>query len=40
MVVKIKEHFEKTRHVQNDDKFKKCILRGERNTRYHEKKSI
>ena len=37
MVVKIKEYFEKTRQVKNTDKSKKYILRGERNTRYHEK---
>ena len=37
MVVKIKEYFEKTRHVKNNDKSKKYILRGHRNTRYHEK---
>ena len=37
MVVKVKEYFEKTRHVKNNDKSKKYILRGHRNTRYHEK---
>ena len=37
MVVKSKEFFEKTRHIKNNDKFKKYILRGERNTRYHER---
>ena len=37
MVVKVKESFEKTRHVKNNDKSKKYILRGERNARYHEK---
>ena len=37
MVNKIKEYFEKTRHVKNNDKFKKYILRGQRNRRYHEK---
>ena len=37
MVVKIKESFEKTRQVKNNDKSKKCILRGHRNARYHEK---
>ena len=36
MVVKVKESFEKTRHVINNDKSKKDILRGERNVRYHE----
>ena len=35
MVVKVKEKFEKTRHVKNNDKSKKYILRGERNVRYH-----
>ena len=37
MVVKVKESFEKTRHVKNNDKSKKYILRGQRNARYHEK---
>ena len=37
MVVKLKESFEKTRQVKNGDKSKKYILRGQRNTRYHEK---
>ena len=37
MVVKIKESLEKTRHVKNNDKSKKYILRGQRNVRYHEK---
>ena len=37
MVLKVKEFFEKTRHVKNNDKSKKYILRGERNTRYHGK---
>ena len=31
MVVKVKEKFEKTRHVKNNDKSKKYILRGQRN---------
>ena len=35
MVVKVKESFEKTRQVKNNDKSKKYILRGERNVRYH-----
>ena len=35
MVVKVKEKYEKTRHVKNNDKNKKYILRGERNVRYH-----
>ena len=34
MAVKVKKN-EKTRHVKNEDKFKKHILRGERNVRYH-----
>ena len=34
MVLKVKENFEKTRHVRNNDKFKKYILRGERKRRY------
>ena len=37
MVVKVKKSFEKTRHVKNNDKSKKNIQRGRRNTRYHEK---
>ena len=37
MVVKVKEFFEKTRHVKNNDKSKKYILRGQRNARYHER---
>ena len=37
MVVKVKEYFEKTRHVKNNDKFKKYILRGERNVRCYER---
>ena len=37
MVVKVKEKFEKTRHIKNNNKSKKYILRGERNARYHEK---
>ena len=37
MVVKVKEPFEKTRHVKNNDRTKKYILRGQRNARYHEK---
>ena len=37
MVVKIKESFEKTKHIKNNDKSKKYILRGQRNTRYYEK---
>ena len=37
MVVKLKQSFEKTRQVKNNDKSKKYILRGHRNTRYQEK---
>ena len=37
MVVKIKESFENTRQVKNNDKSKKYVLRGERSARYHEK---
>ena len=37
MVVKIKEYFEKTRHVKNNDKSKKYNLRGYKNAKYHEK---
>ena len=37
MVVKVKESFEKTRYVKNNNKSKKYILRGQRNVRYHEK---
>ena len=37
MVVKVKEYFEKTREVKNNDKSKKYILRGQRNAIYHEK---
>ena len=34
---KIKEYFEKTRQVKNNDKSKKYILRGQRNVRYHDR---
>ena len=37
MVIKSKESFEKTRHIKNNDKSKKFVLRGQRNARYHEK---
>ena len=40
MVVKSKEYFEKTRQVKNNDKFKKYILKGQRNAIYQEKKII
>ena len=33
MVVKVKEKFEKARHVKNNDKCEKYILRGEKNVR-------
>ena len=35
MVVKVKEKFEKSRHVKNNDISKKYILRGRRNVRYY-----
>ena len=38
MIVKVKEYFEKTRQVENNEKSKKYVLKGHRNTRYHEKK--
>ena len=37
MVVKVKEFFAKTRHIKNNDKCKKYILRGRKSTRYHDK---
>ena len=37
MVVKVKENFEKNRHVKNNDKSKKYILPGQRNVRYYER---
>ena len=37
MVIEKKESFEKTRRIKNNDKFKKYILRGQRNTRYQER---
>ena len=37
MVVKIKEIFEKTRQVKNNDKSKKYVLRGHRNAKYHDR---
>ena len=37
MVTKVKEYFEKTRHIKNNNKSKKHILRGQRNVRYHER---
>ena len=32
-----KRNFEKTRHVKNNDKCKKYIIRGERNVKYHDR---
>ena len=37
MVVKVKENFEKTRHVKNNDKSEEYILLGQRNVRYHDR---
>ena len=37
MVVKVKEKYQKTRNIKNNDKSKKYILKGQRNVRYHEK---
>ena len=37
MVVKVKEHFEKTKHVKNNDKSNKCGLRGQTNARYYDR---
>ena len=37
MVVKLKEYFEKTRQIKNNNKSKKFVLRGQRNAGYHEK---
>ena len=37
MVVKQKEKLEKNRHVENNDKFNKYILRGERNVKYYDR---
>ena len=37
MVVEVKEKTEKTRHVENNNKSKQYILRGERNVRYHDR---
>ena len=37
MVVKVKEYFEKTRHIKNNNKSKRYILRGHTNVRYSEK---
>ena len=40
MDVKVKESIEKTKQVKNNNKSEKYILRGHRNTRYHEKNTI
>ena len=37
MVVKVKESFEKTREVENNDKSKKYVLRAQRNPRYYDR---
>ena len=37
MVVKVEKKFEKTRHVKNNAKFNRCILRGKSNVRYHDR---
>ena len=37
MVVKVKEDFDKTRHIKKRINLKKYILRGERNVRNHER---
>ena len=38
MVVNVKDYVEKARHVKNNSKSKKYILRGHRNARYLEKR--
>ena len=37
MVVKVKEYFEKTRQIKNNDKSKTFVIRGERNVIYHDR---
>ena len=37
MVVEVKEKFEETRYIKNNDRSKKHLLRGERISRYHER---
>ena len=37
MVIKVKEKFEKTRLVKNNDKYKKYVLRGQSNVRYYDR---
>ena len=36
MVVEVREKFEKTRHVKNNNKSKKFISRGQGNVRYND----
>ena len=35
--MKVKETFEKTSDIKNNDKSKKYILRGQRNARYYDR---
>ena len=37
MVIEVKEYFHETRHIKSNDKFKKYVLRGQRNARFHVK---
>ena len=37
MVVKQKEYFKKTIHIEINNKFKKSTLGGQRNVRYHDR---
>ena len=37
MVVKVKEKFEETKHVKNNDISEKYVLRGQRNVRCHKR---
>ena len=37
MTIKVKESFEKTRYIKNNEKSKKYVLQGQRNARYHER---
>ena len=37
LVTKVKEKYEKTRNIKNNDKSEKYVLRGQRNARYHDK---
>ena len=36
MVVKVKEYFEKTRQIENNNRSKKYTFRGQRDARYHD----